>query len=306
MRPPPLVEVRPEERVQQHTLEHAFDICPFVQILDALVPLMVEQLPDVLQFLGTLFFCSRAGSRSAQILREDVPVRAVLRATQLVEQLVEVPTIISYSSLLLLQVQRTVEQNVGIPVVGDSGVGGGLSSFLAGQNYSMTAEQIVDNPVLRPGVGGSFQGLHRGQSPTAFLEQIAESPDPGGGLQDFQPVQSSAASSSVSPGHAGHGVFRTLHRDKKVRRSAARWMKKCLGTSAHPRRRLMRFIMSCEMTYLWVQIMTDDEPYFWHRQEQTAVRRMRPGTHPAWVRSRDGLFFHVESGQVLPSLSGSF
>ena len=56
----------------------------------------------------------------------------------------------------------------------------------------------------------------------------------------------------------------------------------------------------------WVQIMTDDDPYFWHRQEQTAVWRMPPGTRPAWVRSRDGLFVHVESGQVLPSLSGSF
>ena len=31
---------------------------------------------------------------------------------------------------------------------------------------------------------------------------------------------------------------------------------------------------------LWVQIMTDDDPYFWHRQEQTAVWRMPPGTRP--------------------------
>ena len=132
MRPPPLVEVRPQERVQHHTLEHAFDICSFVQILDAPVPLMVEQLPDVLQFFGTLFSVPEQVIEVPKILPENVPVRAVLRATQLVEQLVEVPTIISYSSLLL-QVQRTVEQNVGIPVVGDSGAGGGLSGFLAGQ-----------------------------------------------------------------------------------------------------------------------------------------------------------------------------
>ena len=54
---------------------------------------------------------------------------------------------------------------------------------------------------------------------------------------------------------------------------------------------------------LWVQIMTDDDPYFWHRQEQTAVWRMPLGTRPAWVRSRDGLFVHVETGRVLSSLS---
>ena len=47
----------------------------------------------------------------------------------------------------------------------------------------MTAKQIVDNPVPRPGDGGSLQGLHLGQSSTACLKQIAESPDPGGGLQ---------------------------------------------------------------------------------------------------------------------------
>ena len=40
-----------------------------------------------------------------------------------------------------------MEQNVDIPAVGGSGTGGGLSGFLPGQNYSMTAEQIVDNPV---------------------------------------------------------------------------------------------------------------------------------------------------------------
>ena len=67
-------------------------------------------------------------------------MRAVLRDTQLAEQLVEVPTIISNPPLLLFQAllehkQRTVEQNVDIPAVGGSGAGGGLSGFLPGQNY---------------------------------------------------------------------------------------------------------------------------------------------------------------------------
>ena len=75
-----------------------------------------------------------------------------------------------------------MEQNVDIPVV-DRGLraGRGLSGFLPGQ-YSMTAEQIVDNPVPRWRFRGDLQGSHRGQSSTAFFEQIA---DPGGGLQDF-------------------------------------------------------------------------------------------------------------------------
>ena len=72
-----------------------------------------------------------------------------------------------------------------IPVVGDSGAGGGLSGFLPRHYYSMTAEQIVDNPVPRPGGAGGLQRLHHGQSSTAFSEQIAEFPDPGGGLPRF-------------------------------------------------------------------------------------------------------------------------
>ena len=78
----------------------------------------------------------------------------------------------------------------------------------------MTAEQIVDNPVPRPEVAGDLQGFPRGQGSTAFSEQIPEFPDPGGGRQDFQPVQGSAASSSDSPGQAGQGVFSTFPRKK--------------------------------------------------------------------------------------------
>ena len=53
-----------------------------------------------------------------KLLPEDVPTRTMVRDTQLVEQLVEVPTIVSYSSL-----QRTMEQNVDFPVP-DRGVQG--------------------------------------------------------------------------------------------------------------------------------------------------------------------------------------
>ena len=81
------------------------------------------------------------------------------------------------------------------------------------------AEQIVDNPVPRRRFRGDLQGLHRGQSSTAFFEQIA---DPGGGLQDFQPVQFPAASSSVSPEHAGIRSFRTFSLSEKSAEKNAR------------------------------------------------------------------------------------
>ena len=160
-------EPRPQERVQRHTMEHIADLvccAPLVQTLDAPVPPTVEQLQDVLQFFDRLSAVPEPVIEVPKIITEDVPMRAVLRATQLVEQLVEVPTIISYSVISLLRAlleyrQRTVEQNVDIPAVGGSGTGGGLSGFLPGQNYSMTAEQIVDNPVPRPGVAGDLQGF---------------------------------------------------------------------------------------------------------------------------------------------------
>ena len=143
------------------------------------MPQTVEQLQDVLKFFDALIPDPDQVIEVPKIFTEDVPMRAVLCDTQLAEQLVEVPTIISNPLLLLLQAllehkQRTAEQNVYIPAVGDSGAGGGLSGFLPGQNYFMTAEQIVDNPVPRPGGAGDLQGFPRGQGSTAFSEQIPE------------------------------------------------------------------------------------------------------------------------------------
>ena len=150
--PPP-----PQERVQRHTMEHIVDfVCfaPMVQILDAPVPQMVEQLPDVLRLFRALSPDPEQGIEMPTFLPEDVSFRTAVREPQPVEQLVEVPTIVSWSML-----QQIMEQNVDIPVVDRGcGAGGGLSSFLPGQ-YSMTAEQIVDNPVPRRCFRGVLQGL---------------------------------------------------------------------------------------------------------------------------------------------------
>ena len=91
----------------------------------------------------------------------DIPPRRWCRDTQLAEQLVEVPTTVSYSSLF----QRTVEQHVDIPVPGGGGgPSSGLQGFSSGQRSTASpsrkriseriVEQIVD-PVSRGGLHGS-------------------------------------------------------------------------------------------------------------------------------------------------------
>ena len=219
-RPPCLGEPRgPQERDLQRTVEQIAVYAPTVQILDAPVPQLVEQLPDVLRFFDKFATVPEQVIAVPKIFIESVPPRAFLRATQLAEQLVEVPTIISFSLMSLLQSlleyrQRTVEQNVDIPAVGGIGTGGGSSGFLPGQISSETAEQIVEIPVPRPHGAGDFQGFSRGQGSTAFAEQIDDFPVSGGG-QNFQAVQGSAASSSDLPGQAVEGVFRTFPQNKK-------------------------------------------------------------------------------------------
>ena len=178
----------PKERDLRRTVQQIVDAISLVPLLDDPVPQTVEQLPDVLRFFGRVPTVPEQVIAVPKIYTEDVPMRAVLRATQLVEQLVEVPTTVSFPMIALYQAlmaQRTVEQNVDIPAVGGIGTGGGPSGFLPGQSSSVTAEQIL------------------------------ESPDPGGGDQDFQPVQGSAASSSDFPGQAGQGIFRTFSQNIK-------------------------------------------------------------------------------------------
>ena len=134
-----------------------------------------------------------------------VPQRLVERCfPQMVEQLVEVPTILSYSLL-----QRTTEQHVDIPVP-----------------------------------HGCVQGSLPGQSSTAIssgkrisertVEQIVDIPSPGGSL---------AHGSSSSAGSADEDftrVFRTFPRGKKVRVPPRVRVRECLRTRAHGRRRLIR------------------------------------------------------------------
>ena len=220
LRPGVLAEPRPQERVQRHTMEHIVDfVCcaPMMQILDAPVPQTLEQLPDVLQFFGTLLTDSEQVIEVPKILLEDVPMRAVLRDPQLAEQLVEVPTIVSYSWL-----QLHMEQNVDIPVPGRGGRSSGLQGFLPGQGSTAllsSGERISERTV----------------------EQTVD--PPGGGLQDFRPGLSSSSSyfpAGVSEAldEPGPGVFRTFPKLKKVRSRVRTRLRECPLVLAHPRRLL--------------------------------------------------------------------
>ena len=113
------------------------DAVSLMPLLDDPVPQTVEQLPDVVRFFDRFATVPEQVIAVPKFYTEDVPVRAVLRATQLAEQLVEVPTIVSYASLSLLQAlleyrQRTVEQNVDILAVGEVGTASALEPMDAG------------------------------------------------------------------------------------------------------------------------------------------------------------------------------
>ena len=83
-RPDRLAGVRPQERVQRHTVEQIIDLVPLL-MLDAPEPLMVDQLPESLKF-GVVQVLE-----VPKISQDSIPQRRLLSEPRLVEQLVEVP-----------------------------------------------------------------------------------------------------------------------------------------------------------------------------------------------------------------------
>ena len=185
-RPDRLAGVRPQDRDQRRTVEQIVDTTLIVPSLDVPVPQMDNQLVEVCRQLDV-----RIPEQVIEVPKISSPSRHCRRrvrfAVQTAEQLVEVPTIISYSSLL----QRTAEQNVDIPVLGRGGRNVGLHGFPPRQ--SSTAQLASQE-----------------RSSERIVEQIVDSRVLLGGLQDFRTVQGSAASSTSSPDHAGEGVFPTF------------------------------------------------------------------------------------------------
>ena len=188
--PAPLSEVAGrQDKVVRHVMEDLGSVCPFVQILDLPVPQMMDQFAELLNLEEDVLDAGRLVDRCFQVpelvievpkfIIEDVPMRTSVPEPQLAEQLVEVPTILSYSSL-----QRSVEQLVDIPVPGGGGPSSGLPGFSSGQSSTASpskkriseriVEQIVD-PVSRGGLPGSSSS----HSPTGDEERADE---PGKGV----------------------------------------------------------------------------------------------------------------------------
>ena len=148
-RPAPLPEVvGPQAQVLQRTMELIVDAVPLVPLLEDPVPQTVEQLVSFFKFLDTQMPVEQVIA-VPKITKDLIQPRLVdcdQRYPQSAEQLVEVPTKISFPVIVLFHAimehkRRTVEQNDDIPAVGGSGTGG-LSAFLPGQSSSVTAEQI--------------------------------------------------------------------------------------------------------------------------------------------------------------------
>ena len=181
LRPAPLWEPLPQERVQRHTVELIIESFVPVQVLDAPVPQLGEgeQLVEFFQ----KFDVPVVPESDIEVpkISLDMARRRLgdyLRPPLMAEQLVEVPTIVSYSSLFL----RTAEQIIDIPVPQDRGVcggEGGLQGFSPGLgSTAYSGADLVDIPV--PGSGGGevlvevFKVLAQDWIQQCFVEQIQQ------------------------------------------------------------------------------------------------------------------------------------
>ena len=100
-----------------------------------------------------------------------VPKRFRRLRTRKADQLVEVPTIISYSSLQ----QRTLEQTIDIPDRGGRGGGGGLQGFSQGQGATACrgAATFQFLKVVEGWAVEVFQVSPRNRAQQRFMEQIS-------------------------------------------------------------------------------------------------------------------------------------
>ena len=149
----------PQAQVQRHAVEQLADVAPLLQWLDAPMPQVVEQLIDAFRSLD-----SPMAEQVTAVPKISSPSRAsrAVQSEQLtVEQLVEVPTIVS----LIEVIGQPVEQTVDIPV----GAGGAGVPSLAVPLLAGAARQ---DPLLPPRAvcfgeedrgGGEGEGAAEGQ-----------------------------------------------------------------------------------------------------------------------------------------------
>ena len=194
MRPASLAEPQVSQVLERHVAEQVHD-APVVPILAAPVPQMGDHLIVAFRSFDILM-----AEKIIAVPKISCPThagRAALREPQIVEQLVEVPTVLSYS---LIQ-QRTAEQIIDLPVPRTRGPLGGLQVCPPSQVTQRTAEQITDFPVRRSRTGGGLQGSSSGQgSAQRTVEPNVDIPvprTPPGGLHGLKPGTGSSQRSEV-------------------------------------------------------------------------------------------------------------
>ena len=248
------------DRVQRHYMEDLGTVCPYVQILHLSVPQMVDNVTDTLRILDHPI--AEQVIEVPKIYCSPCPSRSVVPVPQSAEQLVEVPTTISYSSLF----QQTLEQNVDIPT-SVRGVSRSLHGFLPEQYSSQrTASQIADIPVPGRGDFGCL-GFPPEQGTTALhvaqerISERIELIDAGGDFPSrrafprvFRPRQRSAAAGAEQLADiVSHGPD---HVDEHLPESAE-----------------------------WVQLRDEatSRPYFWNRRTRETKWKPPPGIRVVWV-----------------------
>ena len=167
-RPTPLVEVQPQGAMVQHS-----GIFELEQILDVPVLQVVVQPEEVVSFFRNSV--PAVAEQVIEVPKLALPVcvvqRAALPEPQLVEQLVEVPTVLTYSLLK----QRTAEQVNDTPVPPGRGRGarGGLQGSSQGQGSTAVcgADEVV-SPALHARGGGSLGGLQGSFPGTEFNSRL--------------------------------------------------------------------------------------------------------------------------------------
>ena len=236
--------------------------------LDVPVPQMVDQLPDIEHFFAALSPDPEQVIEVPKFLPLDVPSRAVLRVTQLVEQLVEVPTTVSYTSLL-----RTVEQHVDIPVPGGGGSVSCLHGFLPGQrSTSLTSRKRISERIVEQIVDPVSSGRPHGSLP-------------GQGSSSSH----SPAGDEERSDEPGKGVFRTFPQNKKSAKlashSSPRVPAKVSPSTPAAQLEVAPMLDSIE----WVQLREHHagKSFYWNRRTRASAWQPPPGVRVVWVGERN-------------------
>ena len=228
-RPAPLLEVRPQERVQRRTAEQIVDPVPVVPMLFMVEPQMVEQLVDIYSRLDL-----RVAEQVIEVPKIMCPphaARTVLRAPQTAEQLVEVPTIISYSSLLLQTMDRTLPFQF-VVVEGETSIFKVFSLDRIQQRRFCLWNAFLSRLWSRP-----WTFLFPLEAFQIFAQEGVHPQ-----LRTHQLLGSTLRMSRFNR------FFELFPGEKKVQLTPGTWVRECTSTSTHPRRLLMARVLGWTTT----------------------------------------------------------